>query len=378
MKNKPIHLLFDVGPITNARKSGVGYYAEGLLDSLATTHPDDLRITGYYFNFLGRKNIQLPTYSNVDYKCVRFFPSKVLNILRRFGIELPLELFVDTRADIILFPNFVGHPVIRKTPTVPVIHDLGYIDYPEHVSGPNRNHLLRYVPRSIKRSRFLIAVSETTKQAMIRQYHLNESEIFVTPIPAPKNDAKPIQPKSVTGKFILFIGTLEPRKNFISLVHAYALLPDKVRKEYGLVLAGGTGWYVDKELQEIRDLQARGENIVTTGYFSDGEKAWLLKNASLFVHPSHYEGFGMPILEAMEAGAPTAVSDIDIFHEVSGQASLYFDQNNPADIARVMEQILGSAKLRETLRDDGYRQAASLDWATIARQLYERISAELQ
>ena len=378
MKNKPIHLLFDASPMASNKKSGVGFYTERLLHALATKYPDDLQITAHYFNFLGRKQLNLPSYKNVEYRRTSLFPSKILNILRRFGIELPMELFVREKGDFVLFPNFVGYPLLRKTPVGVVIHDLSYIDYPEYVQGPNRNHLLRYVPRSIKRSRLLIAVSETTKQAIQHAYEVDELKIMVTTIPVPKNPAKPVKHPKVSGKFILFVGTLEPRKNFAGLVQAYMLLPEKTRKEYGLVLAGGNGWFVEKELAEIRRLQDSGENIVTTGYFSDEEKAWMLQNASLFVQPSHYEGFGMPILEAMDAGAPTIVSDIPIFREVSGEASLFFNQNDPLSISKAISTVLDDMKLQAKLSKLGKAQSSKYNWDTIAEELYERISAEVQ
>lgn len=369
-------MLLDVSPLANSKKSGVGFYTERLLHALATRYPNDLHIIGHYFNFLDKKDVVLPQYKNVEYRHTKLFPSKLINIMRRLGFEPPVELFLREKGDFILYPNFASYPSLRKTPSATVIHDLGYIDCPEYVQAPNRRFLARYVPRSIQRSRFTVVISEVTKKAVIDHYGTPAEKFVKTPIPTPVTHVKPKKPDSVNGKFILFIGTLEPRKNFINLVRAYMLLPQTVRNEYGLVLAGGTGWYVEQDLAEIKKLQDAGENIVMTGYFSDGEKAWMLGNCSVFVQPSHYEGFGMPILEAMDAGAPTAISDIPIFHEVSDDASIYFDHTDPHAIANSIQQILDDPKLQKRLVALGYKQTAKLDWDTIADALFERILTE--
>lgn len=378
MKNRPIKLLFDVSPLVSAQKSGVGYYTERLLHALATRYPDDLHIIGHYFNFLDKKSVVLPKYPNVEYRKTTLFPSKLINIMRRLGVEPPIELFLRTKGDFMLYPNFVSYPSLGRTPSATVIHDLGYIDFPEYVQAPNRRFLAHYIPRSLKRSRFTIVISDVTKKAIMKHYGTPANKFVLTPIPPPTTKAKPSKPNYISGKYILFVGTLEPRKNFINLVRAYMLLPENIRDKYGLVLAGGQGWYVDKDINEIAKLQKSGANIIMTGYFSDEEKTWLFENASLFVQPSHLEGFGMPILEAMEANAPTIVSDIDIFHEVSGDASLYFDHNNPESIAHSIKKVLSDDKLQADLKKRGNERVNKLSWDTIAETLFERIKKSIK
>ncbi len=378
MSSPKIKLLFDVSPLTNSRKSGVGFYTERLLHALATRYPNELHIVGHYFNFLDRKDVALPGYPNVEYRRTKYFPSKLINIMRRFGIEPPIELFLRYKGNFIIYPNFTSYPSLRHTPSAAVIHDLGYLDCPEYLQAPNRRFLERYVPRSLKRTRFTITISKVTQNALVKHYGIANDDFLITPIPVPATNVQPTQPKVVTGKFILFIGTLEPRKNFINLVRAYMLLPENVRNEYGLVLAGGTGWHVKQEMDEIEQLQNDGANITTTGYFSDSEKEWMLKNAALFVQPSHYEGFGMPILEAMDAGLPTLVSDIEIFHEVSDDASLFFDQDEPQSIADAISKVINDPELQQKLRKLGHEQTKKHDWNTIAEQLYLRICTEVK
>lgn len=379
MKNRPIKLLFDVNPLVNSQKSGVGYYTEHLLSALAARYPKELQITAVYSNFLNKKQLTLPEIPNITYKCNAIIPSKVINILRRFGFELPIELFSSRKADFIIYPNFVGFRSVRKTPSAVVLHDLGYLDCPQYLQPGNQSFLERFVPKTLKRSRFIITISEATKTAIQKHYSSTRTDDFViTPIPPVRSTDKPVELKGSPKKFILFVSTLEPRKNFISLVRGYMRLPKSLRREYGLVLAGGIGWNVEQDITEIKKLQATGENIITTGYISQSEKNWLLENAAIFVLPSHYEGFGMPILEAMAVGTPTAVSDIPVFREVSGEASVFFDQSDPDSIASALNNVIKDPKLQKKLVKEGHARVSKLDWNKIAESVYERILPETE
>lgn len=374
--SKKITIMFDARPLLG-KKTGVGFLTERLLVSLATTFKNEVEIIGLYSNFLGRREVSLPQLPNIRYECNRIIPSKLINIFYRLGIEIPIELLSIHKVDFIIYPNFVGFKSIRNTPSANVIHDLGYLDCPEFVESPNQSFLRRYVPKTIKRSRFILAVSETTKLSIVQRYKLNQDQILVTLIPPDTTVIKEVKPNFEISNYILMVGTLEPRKNFINLVNAYMLLPQEIRRKYALVLTGDKGWKVKKEIDQINDLQNQGENILLTGYVSQAEKAWLLRNADVLVQPSLYEGFGMPIIEAMASKTPTIVSDIPVFKEISGNASLFFDPKNPTSIASVLQKILNDKKLREKLVINGTRQVSYLKWDDIARNVYARIVQEI-
>ncbi len=371
MKNKPLKILFDAGPLVNGSKSGVGYYTYRVLDNLAAKYPDELEFRVHYFNFLGRrKNLELPRHPNITYVESRILPGKILNMLRRIGLQLPLELFFKSRGDVAVFPNFVSLPSIFRIPTFVAVHDLCYIDVPEFVAEQNRRFLTKFVPRSVKAAARVITISESTKRAIQKHYTTPDSKFVLTPIPpAAAHPVKPQRPEGLAGKFILFVSTLEPRKNVIGLVKGYEALPKKIRDTYALVLAGGMGWYMEQDIAYIQALQEKGYRIILSGYISDAEKEWLYNNATLFVMPSHYEGFGMPILEAMQHQLPTALSDIDVFHEVAGDASLYFDKESPASIARILEMALKDPALRELLVSKGNARLKNYSWDTVAATL---------
>ncbi len=370
--DKPITVLFDAGPMVNGQKSGVGYYTYRLIDALARNFPDDIKLVGHYFNFLGRKHPQLPTHPNIRYKSSRLLPGKVLSILRRVGLQLPFDLLVKSKGDIVLFPNYVCLPVLQPAKKVIAIHDLCFEDFPEYLQKPNRNFLKRFVPPSVKKADLVITISESTKKSIQKHYATDSKKFLITPIP-PEATAKEKTPPPknlvLPKKYLLFISTLEPRKNYLGLARAYALLPGSLKKDYGLVLAGGMGWETEEPMAEIKQLQESGENIVVTGYVDESTRLFLYQNASLLVVPSHYEGFGMPILEAMSYAVPVAVSDIPVFHEVAGGAALYFNKDDPASIASAIKDVITNESLQAQLIEKSVAQLKNFSWDDVADEV---------
>ncbi len=373
-KQKPFKILFDANPIINGNKSGVGYYTYYLVRALSARYPNDIQLVGHYFNFLGKKTgLDLPQASNISYKQSRIIPGKILSLTRKFKFQLPLELFFKQHADAALFTNFVSLPSIYKIPRYIAVHDMCFEDVPEYVAAKNRKFLHTFVPKSIKGASGIITISEFSKESIVRHYNVNPSKIFITPIPPEQRIEKPKLDSIIKGKYILLLGNLEPRKNTINLVKAYEQLDSAVQNEYALVLAGGVGWYFESTMEYINKLIDSGLNIQLTGYVSDKQRESLYQNASLYTMPSHYEGFGMPILEAMSHGVPTAVSDIPVFKEVAGTASTYFDKDDPASIAKAIDLSLKDNKLRKKLIEDGLKIASAYSWDEVAEKVYNKL-----
>jgi glycosyltransferase involved in cell wall biosynthesis len=358
----------------NSTKSGVGFYTHHLITSLAEQYPEEIELVGHYFNFLGKKKpTDLPTAKNIRYKQSRILPGKILSLSRRLGDILPLEALFRCKGDVTLFTNFVNMPSLFKTPSILVVHDLCYKEVPQYVSEKNRLYLVKNVPKSIKRSQIILTISLSTKEKITQFYSVSEEKIILTPIPPIEKPSNTTKKSKLDKNYILFVSTLEPRKNVINLVKAYEKLDKKIHNNYSLILAGGSGWYMDETLSYIDSLQKEGFDIITPGYISEEEKDSLYHNASLFVFPSHYEGFGMPILEAMSYGIPTAVSDIPVFHEVSNKASVYFDKDDPISIATAIEKILTSKKLQNQLIQDGYENLKRFSWQQNSKLLFDEI-----
>ncbi|MGF7229074.1 MAG: glycosyltransferase family 4 protein [Candidatus Saccharibacteria bacterium] len=371
-------VLFDATPmVTN--KTGIAYYIERLMLEMAKAHPE-VEFVGFYFNFLGRRDIShLPTRDNLHYTGASIIPSKVIFQLRRWGIEFPIEIMALQRADFVLYGNFLGYPSLFHTPSTAVIHDLTFIDLPEYVSAKLQRDLTRFVPKQLKRSAFITTVSEFSKRRIQQEYKPNK-DIIVTPIPpAPlqvhsaKEHAAMLADLGIALPYILFVGTIEPRKNLLQLIEGYKQLPKKVRDSHALVIAGRIGWNCEAEETALQQAKDEGYNVIRLGYIADDVREMLYQSATLFSTASHYEGFGMPILEAMSYGTPCAVSDIPVFREVAGVNADYFDQEKPAIIAAHLEALLSNKQLLDKLGRDGRAHVATFKWQTIAKQVFDRI-----
>lgn len=381
MKTKPTTILFDANSLMTAR-TGVGHYTARLVEHMAKNNPD-IRFVGYYYNFLGRKQSPTsPTGDNVSYQSIYAFPGPLINLLRRFNIEIPIEVLTLIRADFVLYPNFLTQPSIFKTPNAPVIHDLVYLDFPEYGSSKSVRDLTRFVPRAIRRASFVMTVSQFSKQRIVSAYHIPADQVITTFIPPNKvvvlNDGRKdeiLQARGITKPYIFFIGTMEPRKNIKTLLDAYAILPDTLRHQYSLVLAGKIDWKYQGTKVKIEQLQAAGHDIHYLGYVDDETQAALYQGARLFVIASNYEGFGMPILEALSYGVPCVASNISVFHEVGGDAITYFNQEEPVDIAATITSSLTNPVDPQALKE---YVASRPQWDTISRSVVDHIQASIK
>ena len=365
------------------KKTGVGYYTASMIESLAALPSDSIELTGYYFDFLSHNGKKPPTSSNIKYHKIKYIPGKLLSLCRRFNFQPPLELFVRKNVDITLFTNYVSLPSMYKHRTALVIYDLSFLDQPQYLQDINLDYLKRFCPPSISRADLIITISEFTKTRILHYFPNLSGRIVVTPIPpASAEEPSALGTRLTTlgirsKKYILYLGTIEPRKNIQKLVQAYAQLDPTIRQRNALVLAGGKGWKDDAIKSEITTARQNGCNIIETDYVSEAEKAQLYAHSACFVFPSHYEGFGMPILEAMQYQVPVLASDIAVFHEVAGDAAAYFDKDNPVDIARCMTELLNDTGKSNTLVANGTRRLQNFSWVENADKVYAAFTSIL-
>lgn len=377
---KRLVIAFDAECLVTPNPSGVGYYTRGLIQSLADFYQDDVTLVGHYCSFLGRKQpTNLPQAPNISYVVSKTVSVRVFNMLRRLGVPVPFETLIRRRADFHLFPAFIGWPSVRKTPSAPVIHDTTFLDHPEYVNGVVRHDLIKLVPKQIARSAFVITNSEQSAKQLRRHLRIGNKPVVVGHIP-PVNvvaitpgRAKNLMSKlGISKKFILFLGNLEPRKNLVALVEAYSSLDQKLRDEYSLVLAGGKGWNDNEIYRSIEQAKKQGISIITPGYVTEEQRAALYSQSSMFVLVSTYEGFGMPLLEAMRYKTPILASDIPVLHEVAGDAALYC-KTSAADISSNIFHLLSNTKLRQKLVALGEKQVQKFSWRTVSELVYSKI-----
>lgn len=261
----------------------------------------------------------------------------------RFG--LPLYLLTHARNDIFWSPAHYM-PTYIGGPSVVTIHDLAYEYFPELFLPSDLYKLKNWTRSAVTQANQIIAVSAATKQDLVKLYGISEDKITVVHNGYDSdifNLSPKISPALLVNwnlkmeNYILFLGTIQPRKNALKLVQAFHLL-----KQSGypgkLVLAGNIGWLADETLAVIRS-SPDAQYIVLTGYVSDQVRKALYTHADVYVLPSLYEGFGVPAIEAMACGAPVAVANNSSLPEVVGKAGLLFNPSDPADIARAIMQI---------------------------------------
>lgn len=370
---KPFNIVFDAQPLLQNSRSGIGHFTDRLLVALAGQ--ENVKITAYYFNFLGlKKSIDLPCDPNISYREVRLFPLKILSLLRRVGLQLPVELFAGwSQYDFAIFPNFVALPSLRRTPYAVAIHDMCFIDHPEYMQPLNTSFLKRFTKQSAIKSSLVITISEFTKYRIEKHFGKKVSaKTLILPIPyiQPKNKGSVrTSIKKISKKpFALYVGTLEPRKNISGLVAGFSKTPSALLRSSSLVLAGGIGWETQETLDLIRKSQSNVD-IHQLGYVTNAERDYLYQKASVVCLLSHYEGFGMPILEAMHYNKPLLLSSIPVFREVAGHNATYCNPNNPNDVAIKLELFFSRTSLNPT----AYSKPP-YDWQDNAARLLEQIN----
>ena len=273
--------------------------------------------------------------------------------------------------DLLHGPAFVG-PLFSACPQVITIHDLSFLRYPQNFRAGNRLYLRTLTRLSVRRARRLIAVSESTGQDLMRYYGLPPSRIEVVPNGVddrfrPWSEAEIADFRAKKGlpeRFLLFVGTLEPRKNVAGLIQAYACLP---QPRPPLMLVGGKGWLYDEIFARVEALNLSDE-VHFVGYVAAEDLPGWYNAALIFVYPSLYEGFGLPPLEAMACGAPVIAADTSSLPEVVGEAGLLVDPLDVEALAAAMNRLLTDRTLRDALRAAGPERAAAFSWQETARR----------
>ncbi len=284
--------------------------------------------------------------------------------------------------DLLFIPAHVM-PIACPVPTVVTVHDLGYLYYPKTHRAFDRWYLHWSTRRHVRLAAYIVADSETTRQDLARHYGADLSHVRVIypgcdetlrRVEDPQVIAATRARYHVQGDYLLYLGTLQPRKNLARLIEAFARanLPWSSAEHGGLqlVLAGKKGWDYDG-LVRLANRMGLQNRVIFPGYVAPEDKAALLSGAKALVFPSLYEGFGMPILEAMVCGVPVLTSHVSSLPEVADDAAVLVDPLNVDSIAAGLKQIAYQPDLCRMLVEKGYRQARKFSWENAARQLWE-------
>lgn len=256
---------------------------------------------------------------------------------------------------------------------VVTIHDLVWKHATETMRPMSRIVERRLMPAAVRQADLIVAVSSSTARAVEEEWPETGNRIRiihsgVTDLPAPV-DTSILRHFGIDRPYFLFVGTLEPRKNLARLLKAYALLNPSLRNRFRMVIAGGKGWGGIDMAALIKQNRLEGQ-VVLTGYVDDAQLATLYSQARFLAMPSIYEGFGLPLVEAMRFGVPVLTSDTSSMPEVAGDAGVLVDPLDEASIARGLELLLsGSVDLR-MLSDNAIKQARKFDWNTASKKMW--------
>ena len=382
-------LLFDLNSLRPPR-SGVGYYAQHLLEGLAREKDVDGLAGWVGSNLFEGERLRALIDQRVPLrKGVQFtegIAAKVLQHARRMPGLYRGRTVVraiksrDIRKDfaqrgyIYHETNFVASRF--KGPSVVTIHDLSHVRHPDFHPRVAVDYLDREVPKTLRHARKIIAVSEYTRKDIIDIYGVPESKVIAIPLgvepsfrPYSEHEcATALAEHGLTRDgFVLSVCTLQPRKNLQRLVEAFARLPAGMRQAYPLVLVGADGWQNSELLRVVEPLAAAGQ-VLTLGYVSRDDLLKIYASAAVFAYPSLFEGFGLPVAEAMASGVPVLTSNLTSLPEVSAGAAWEVDPYSIDAIADGMQRLLGDADLRGELVARGLERAAQLTWAsTVAK-----------
>ncbi len=275
-------------------------------------------------------------------------------------------------------------PLYHPKNTIVTVHDIAFELYPELFTWFNRTYLKffsRYVTRVATK---IVTVSEATKKDLVKHYGANPDKINVIYLGYDSHVYKPLMYEQVQGvldeyglsykKYLMFVGTLQPRKNIIRLVQAYEKIASRHHIEEKLVIVGKKGWMWGPILKEIETSECK-ERIKVLDYAPEEHLPALYNGASLLTLPSMYEGFGIPPLEAMACGTPVVVSNISSLPEVVGEAGELVDPNSVDSIADGLLRVLTDRKLQEGLSQLGRNRAKQFSWETCARKTLKLIES---
>lgn len=352
---------------------GIGRYTRGLITALAQldtrhhytllTTPDAPRAGLDIFQ--SHANFGTKTYP---------LPERWMTIgWHRLYLPIPVEWFSGP-VDLFHSPNFILPPT-RRAKTLLTVHDLSFIRHPQGAVDKLRRWLEKAVPRSLARANHVLADSRSTKIDLQEIYGVQDEKITVVgagvearfrPVTNPAALQTMQEKYNLPPKFILGLGTLEPRKNFSGLIRAFGQSP--VRETHHLVIAGGKGWLYD-DIFAAAEQSPAAERIHFSGFVADDDLPALYSLADIFAYPSHYEGFGIPVAEAMACGTPVICANNSSLPEVAGNAAVLVSANDSEALAGAFQQVATDHSLREDLIRRGFEQANIFNWPDAAQRL---------
>ncbi len=350
--------------LASYRKAGISRYTLQLIEALQQLSTDD-----EFVILQGRRN-QDPILSRSN------FSTHTLLTPCHHRLEqlvLPWEL-KPLKLDVLHSPDFIP-PFHNRSRSVITIHDLVFMLYPNFLDKDAARYYGQ-IDQAVLHADGIIAVSSSTKQDVVRQLGVPENKVTVIyeaaspafrPLRTPEVNNHIRERFGIEPGFILFVSTIEPRKNLPTLLRAYRSLLDNYHSDVPLVIAGEKGWLFEEVFSQVSNMHLE-QRTRFLGRVSTQELFWLYNTARMLVQPSFYEGFGLTPLEAMACGTPVIVSNVSALPEVVGDAGLLIDPNVPEEITVAMWRLFSDEALWASLAEKGLKRAACFSWERAARE----------
>jgi glycosyltransferase involved in cell wall biosynthesis len=374
-----LKIAIDATPIL-PKPSGIGLYVANLVKALGELRSQESFELNLIYqpglkNWL-KGNLSFPgylqDYSSQSDSNLRSFPIPVR--LSNLFIQFP-KLFLPRfeqafgAPDVVHGTNYTMFP-LRQSQKVMTIYDLTFVRYPEYANSTVKAYAER-VQRCLKWTDLVLTISESSKQDIVQFLGVKPEKVMVTPLASRYSSNTLIESyESVQYDFskpyILFVSTIEPRKNIINLISAFDELKQKHHLDHQLVLIGQKGWLYEEIFARIARSPYR-ESIHHLSYLSDQRVALFYSKADVFVYPSYYEGFGLPVLEAMTLGAPVVAANASSLPEVAGDAAILINSGDVTEIAEAILQVVTDTQLRDRLIQKGKERSQQYSWENTAK-----------
>lgn len=357
------------------QRAGVGQYSFNLVKELAKLDLENQYTLFPFFTHvydLDFKKFDFPRGENFRMKFENLSEEWIDTLWNKLWI--PKYKFLDGldvfHSTTFCFPNDF------KGKVVSTIYDVSFRTHPEFHTTANIVHCDRGTKQAVEMADVIIVISEHTKKDLIKYYNCPAEKIVITYLGYgdrfkfidDEQKKKEVSDKyGIKKPFVFNVGSIEPRKNIVGLIKAYAGLESRHRNNFDLVISGGKGWKNSDIYKEVEKLKI-GDNVKFIGYVDDDDLPYLYNSAEVFVYPSFYEGFGLPVLEAMACGCPVITSNTSSLPEVGGDAALYIDPNKIETISKALESILDSEEKKKQMIKEGFEQAKKFSWKKCAEE----------
>lgn len=358
----------------STNKEGYGFFVQQIVFQLVS------RQTVHRFILIFGEEIpkDVPTLPNIIVIQSGKPPKHTTEFLHWYNLKLPLLLKKYT-------PNLIFHPfgfcsLVGKTPQVLAIHDLAFLHYPSFIAKYHLWFYKMFTPKFIKKAVTVLTVSEFSKQDIIKHYKTLPQKIKVVYsaakenfLPLGFNEQQLVKQQYAQGhNYFLVVGGIHPRKNVTTALKAFSIFKKWQQSNLKLVIVGRKAWQYQSFIKSLQTYKYKND-VVLTDYISTNELAKITASAYASIYPSFFEGFGVPIIEAMQSGTPIICSNNSSLPEIAGNAALFFDTNNSQALAEQMILLYKNEDLRSSLIQKGIVQAKQFSWQKTAQLVWEEM-----